>query len=234
MWRTDDLVRRAAQRLGQVGAQVVGPLAMGPDGDRIALPARDGAGRRDGGMREIGPEEAARQGAGGGRRGAVARHVAALAARRRLAQPIGQQRLVRQRVLRVPVGARRDARRRGLGIPFRRRPAPRGSCRRAPPGHRPAAGRRAARPARRAAPAAAPCGPAASPAAAGRARSARRPKTLSGRSMRATEVPAMRRAPGGFGLASGVASHLQQRLVGQSPSSCRSARPGRGRCRPRW
>ena len=115
-------LRRAAQRLGDVGAEVVGALAVRPDLHRVAAasaPRRSRCRSRRG--RGRAGRNAARCAAPARRpaRLAALLHHAALAARRRVVEPGFQRRLLRQAVLRRPFGARGEARGRRLRVPLR-------------------------------------------------------------------------------------------------------------------
>ena len=49
----DNVFDRQFEHQREIGAEKIDPLAVGPDVDAPSAPLRDGAGRRDRGMREI-------------------------------------------------------------------------------------------------------------------------------------------------------------------------------------
>ena len=77
----DHPFRRQAQRLRQVGAQVVGALRVRPDAHGRAIPQRHGAASADAAMGDEGLEEAAPHHPRAGTRLAMARDLAALGGR---------------------------------------------------------------------------------------------------------------------------------------------------------
>ncbi len=50
----DNVFERQCEHQREIGAEKINPLAVSPDVDALSGPLRDGAGRRDRGMREIG------------------------------------------------------------------------------------------------------------------------------------------------------------------------------------